>query len=85
MKDIITIPEITIDQSVKDGPCLQAGFGIDVPISRSFGVFAEAFYFYRKTSGITTITDFNFGKSTREFPVTLSAWIFQIGVKYFIE
>jgi len=85
MKDIITIPEITIDQSVKDGPCLQGGLGIDAPISRSFRVFTEAIYFYRKTKGITTITDLNFGTSTEEFPVTLSAWIFQIGIKYFIE
>lgn len=85
MEDIITIPEITIDQSVKNGPCLLAGFGIDVPISRSFGVFTEAIYFYRKTKGITTIADLNFGTSTKEFPVTLSAWILQIGIKYFIE
>jgi hypothetical protein len=85
MENIITIPEITIDQSVKNGPCLEGGLGIDVPLSRTLGVFAEAFYFYRKTSGITTITDLNFGKSTREFPLNLQAWIFQIGIKYFIK
>jgi outer membrane protein W len=85
MEDIITIPEITIDQSVKSGSCLQAGFGIGVPISRSFGLFTEAIFFYRKTKGITTIADLNFGISTKEFPVNLSAWIFQIGIKYFIK
>lgn len=85
MKDIITIPEITIDQSVRNGLCLKAGLGIDLSISRTFGVFAEAVYFYRETTGITTITDLNFGTSTKEFPINLQAWIFQIGIKYFIR
>jgi len=85
MKDIITIPEITIDQSVKNGLCFRAGLGICIPISLSWGVFTEASYFYREATGITTITDLNFGTSTREFPVNFRAWIFQIGIKYFIQ
>jgi len=85
MKDIITIPEITIEQSVKNGLCLRAGLGIGIPISSSWGVFTEAAYFYSEATGVTTIIDLNFGTSTREFPVNLHAWIFQIGIKYFIE
>lgn len=85
MRDIITIPEITIDQSVKNGPCLRAGLGIDVAISQSFRIFTEAAYFHRKATGITTITDLNFGTSTKKFPVTLSSWILQIGIKYLIK
>jgi len=85
MENIITIPEITIEQKVKSGPCLGAGLGVDVAVSRSFGMLAEATYFYRKAQGITTITDLNFGTSTREFPVNLHAWTFQIGIKYFIK
>jgi hypothetical protein len=85
MKDIITIPEITIDQSVKNGFCLQGGLGIDLTILHSWRVFTEVAYFYRKTSGITTITDLNFVTSTRKFPVNLQAWIFQIGIKYFVK
>ena len=85
MQDIITIPEITIDQTVKSGPCVDAGIGIDVIVSHSFGIRAEATHFFRKTTGITTITDINFGTSTREFPVNLNAWIFRIGIRYSIE
>jgi hypothetical protein len=85
MQDIITIPEITIDQNIKNGPFFQVGLGIDVAISQAFGVFTEVIYFHRKTTGITTITDLNFGTSTKEFPVNLKAWIFQIGIKYFIQ
>ncbi len=84
-KDIITIPEITVDQHVKNGPCLQGGLGIDLTILHSWRAFTEVAYFYRKTSGITTITDLNFGTSTREFPLNLQAWIFQIGIKYYIQ
>ena len=85
MEDIITIPEIAIDQSVKNGLCFHAGFGIDVPIMRSWGAFTEATYFHREATGITTITDLNFGTRTVEFPVNLSAWIFQVGIRYFIK
>ncbi len=85
MKDIITIPEITIGQCVKNGPCLQCGLGIDVTISHTWGVFTEAVYFYRESTGITTITDLNFGTNTKEFPVNLRSWIFQIGIKYFVN
>jgi hypothetical protein len=85
MEDIITIPEITIDQSVKNGPCFQVGIGIDVPISRSFGVFTEAAYFHRKSTVITMISDLNFGTSIEEFPVKHHSWIIQIGFKYFVK
>jgi len=85
MEEIITIPEITIDQSVKNGLCFKAGLGIDVAISQSIRIFTEATYFHRKTMGITTISDLNFGTSTEEFPVKLHSWIFQIGIKYFLK
>ncbi|MGB7295069.1 MAG: hypothetical protein WBC70_05715 [Candidatus Aminicenantales bacterium] len=85
MQDIITIPEITIDQSIKNGLCFRAGFGIDARISRVLGIFMETGYFYRETKGIATIADLNFGTSTQEIPLDLSALIFQIGIKYFIE
>jgi hypothetical protein len=85
MQDIVTIPEITIDQDIKSGPIFQGGFGIDVHISRTLGVFAEAGSFRRKTTGVTTITDLNSGTMTQEFPINLNAWIFQIGIKCLIE
>jgi hypothetical protein len=85
MKGIITIPEIAIEQSVKNGLCLRVGLGIGIPISPSWGVFTEAAYFYREATGITKITDLNFGTRSEEFPVNLHAWIFQIGIKYVIQ
>ncbi len=83
MNDIITIPEITISQHVKNGLCLQTGLGIGVHVSGSFGVFAETAYLLRKTAGVTKISDFNFGTSSQEFPVLLDAWIIQFGIEYF--
>ena len=85
LKNLITIPEITIDQDIKNGPFFQGGLGVDIAISRAFGVFAEAVSFHRKTTGITTITDLNRGTDTQEFRLNLQAWILQIGVKYAIE
>jgi len=82
---IITIPEITIDQSVKNSLCLQAGLGIDFPISRSAGFFAETGYFHRKTTGITTIVDLNSGTTTEEFSANLSSWTFQVGFRHILE
>jgi len=82
--DIITIPEVTIHQDIKNGPFFQGGLGVDIAISRALGVFAEAISFHRKTTGVTTITDLNYGTSTNEFRLNLQAWMFQIGVRYFI-
>jgi hypothetical protein len=85
MKDIITIPEITIEQSIKNRPCFQVGIGIDAPLSRSSGVFTEVVYFYNKSTGTTKISDINFGTSIEEFPVKLQSWIFQIGIRYVVD
>lgn len=85
MKDIITIPEITIEQSIKNRPCFQVGIGIDAPLSRSFGLFTEAAYFYNRSTGITKISDLNFGTSIEEYPVKLQSWTFQIGIRYVVD
>lgn len=85
MQDIVTIPEITIDQDIRSEPFFQGGFGIDVHISRTIGVFAEASSFRRKTTSVTTITDLNLGTMIHEFPINLNAWILQIGIKCLIE
>ncbi|MDH4217962.1 MAG: hypothetical protein OEY18_02005 [Candidatus Aminicenantes bacterium] len=85
MENIITLPEITIDQKIKNGLCVHAGAGTDVRISESCSVTAEGFYFSRKTKGTTTISDMNVGVTSEEFSVRLNAFIFQIGVKYFFK
>jgi len=85
MEDIITIPEITINQTIENGFCLQAGAGTVIRISESLGMTAEGFYFHRKTAGTTTISDLNFGMSSENFSVRLHAFIFQIGMKYFFK
>ena len=85
MKDIITIPEITIEQSIKNRPCFQVGIGIDAPLSRSFGLFTEVAYFHSKSTGITKISDLNFGISIEEFPVKLQSWTFQIGIRFVVD
>jgi len=85
MENIITIPEITISQTVENGLCLHAGAGTVIRISESLGMTAEGFYFHRKTTGTTTISDLNFGMSSKNFSVRLNAFIFQIGMKYFFK
>jgi hypothetical protein len=85
MENIITIPEITIEQRIKNRLCLQVGIGIDIPLSHSFVLFTEAAYFHNKSTGITKISDLNFGTSIEEFPVKLHSWIFYIGIKYVVD
>ncbi len=85
MEDIITIPEITINQTVENGFCLHVGAGTVIRISESLGMTAEGFYFHRKTTGTTKIFDLNFGMSSENFSVRLHAFIFQIGMKYFFD
>jgi len=85
MDDLITIPEITISQEVMGGSCLHAGLGTLVKISKSFGLVGDGVYLFRKSKGITTITDMNFGSSSEEFSVPLHTILFQVGIVYFVD
>lgn len=85
MKDIITIPEVTIDQTIENGFCVHAGVGTIIRISESLGVNAGGFYFNRKSMGTTTISDLNLGKILEKFSVRLHALIFQVGIEYFFN
>jgi len=85
MDDLITIPEITISQNVMGGLCFYTGLGALVKISKSFGLIAEGVYLFRKSKGVTTITDMNFGTSSEEFSVRLHTTLFQVGIVYFVD
>lgn len=85
MEDIITIPEITVNQTIENGFCWLAGAGTIIRISESFGLSAEGIYLNRKTTGLTTITDLNFGENSEKFSVRLHAFIFQVGIEYFFH
>jgi hypothetical protein len=85
MDDLITIPEITISQEVMGGLCFHAGVGALVKISKSFGLVGEGVCLFRKSEGVTTITDMNFGFSSEEFSVRLNTILFQVGIVYFVD
>ena len=79
----ITIPEVTINQKVMNGPGLHIGGGTDFSLTDQLTLFAEGIYFFRKAKTETTITDMNFGVSTEDFSISLDSFILQIGIKYF--
>jgi len=79
----ITIPEVTINQKVMNGPGLHLGGGTDFSLTDQLTLFAEGIYFFRKAKAETTITDMNFGISNEEFSISLDSLILQIGIKYF--
>lgn len=85
MDDVITIPEITISQEVASGLCLHVGLGALVKITKSFGLLAEGVYCSRKSKGVTTISDMNFGSSSEEFSVRLHTVFFQVGIISFFD
>ncbi len=84
MEKLETIPEITLSQKVENSIGAQLGAGIQIKMSKRTFFSLDASYFYGKTSATTTIQDLNFGTTTDDFPLILSAFIFQIGIKFFI-
>lgn len=84
MEDVVTIPEITLSQKVDNSPGGQVGAGIQLKVSKRISLSADVSYLYNKTSGTTTLQDLNFGTTTEDFSLLLSAIIFQIGIKFLI-
>ena len=82
MDDIITIPEVTISQDVKNGLGFQVGAGTSIQMSRNISVFGEFLYTRRKTEGVTKINDMNFGLSQEEFAVNLSSLSVSLGLRF---
>jgi outer membrane protein W len=81
--DYITIPEVTLNQKVRNGLGLHFGTGADFSFTEYLALFVEGIYLVMKAEAETTITDLNFGVSTEEFSVSLDSLIFQVGIKYF--
>lgn len=82
IKDIITIPEVTITQKIENGLSLHAGLGALVQILDRLDLFGEALYLYRKGDGQTTISDMNKGTTYEDFSLDMSAFLFRLGIKY---
>lgn len=82
LKDIVTIPEITITQKVENGLGFQAGLGAQVQISDRLSLFGEALYLYRKAEGTTTTFDLNFGTTIEEFSLDTSTSLIRLGIRY---
>ncbi len=84
MENLVTIPEITLSQKVENSPGGQLGAGIQIKMSKRIFFSLDASYFYGKASATTTIQDLNFGTTIEDFSLILSAFIFQVGIKFFI-
>jgi len=84
MDNLVTIPEITLSQKVENNLGGQLGAGIQIKMSKRLFFNLDASYFYGKVSATTTIQDLNFGTTTEDFSLLFSAFIFQLGIKYFI-
>jgi outer membrane protein W len=83
LKDIFTIPEITITQKIENGLGFQAGLGAQVKILDRLSIFGEALYLYRKAEGTTTTSDLNFGTTKEEFSLDTSTSLIRLGIRYF--
>ncbi|MBD3414928.1 MAG: hypothetical protein GF421_10920 [Candidatus Aminicenantes bacterium] len=84
MEDIVTIPEVSISQNVKNGISFHAGAGSLFRMKKNLAFYAEVCFFYRRGKATTTMEDMNFGRSTEDFNLNLNSLAFSIGIKYFL-
>lgn len=84
MGEYISIPEISISQKVDSGMGLHGGMGAEFLLRKNVSLYAEASYLFRKASGVTTITDMNFGVTRGDFSLSLNSLIFRLGIKYYL-
>ena len=82
MDEIITIPEIKINQKLKNGLGFIAGAGFLVKMSNRFALFTDLHFFFRKTTGETIITDMNFGIQSDGFSLDLSTFVWRVGLRF---
>ncbi|MFQ6038456.1 MAG: hypothetical protein ACE5LV_07560 [Candidatus Aminicenantales bacterium] len=83
--DIITIPEVSIKQEVTNGPLFHGALGMLGRISSSVGIFVEARYVFRSSTGKTTISDMNLGVRSESFSINLDTFLARVGLRYFFE
>jgi len=84
MEDLITIPEISINQKVNNGVSFHGGAGSLLKLNDHLALFGEVCFLYRKAEGTTTITDMNNGTSTEKFPLNLNSLVLRFGIKYYL-
>lgn len=84
MEDVVTIPEITFSQKIDNSPGGQVGAGVKIEVSKRISLTWDVSYLYSKTTGATVLQDLNFGTTTDDFSLILSAIIFQLGIKFLI-
>jgi hypothetical protein len=83
IEDIITIPEISINQKVENGISFHCGVGGRIKLANNLAFLTEIVYIYREATAETTITDMNFGVMKDEFSINMSFVVLRVGIKYF--
>ena len=78
----VAIPEITINQKVKNGIGYILGLGADIRLASDFFLSPEILYIWRKAEGETTYYYFGSPYLTRQFAVDLDSAILRIGFRY---
>ena len=81
--DVITIPEISINQKLGTGISFHCGVGGRIKLTTNLALLTEIIYIYRDATGETTVTDLNFGVTKDEFSINISSFILRVGIKYF--
>mgnify|MGYP001057460826 CR=1 FL=1 len=84
MEDLVTIPEVSIDQNVNNGVGFHAGAGSHLKINKHLALYGEICFLYRKAEGTTTTTDMNKGISTEKFPLNLNSFALRFGIRYYL-
>jgi len=72
-EEVITIPEVTISQSLPASVALHLACRVSVSLIGGLGFFVQGGYLFCRTTGRTTIRDMNFGTSIEEFSADLSS------------
>jgi hypothetical protein len=82
--EMITIPEVSINQKINNGISFHAGTGSLLILNDHLALYGEVCFLYRKTEVTTTITDMNTGILTEKFPLNLNSLALRFGIKYYL-
>jgi opacity protein-like surface antigen len=79
----VSIPEVTIDQRVDEGPAFYFGLGARIAFSETWSFLSEAAYLLRNACGETIIADMNKGVSKEAIWVNIHVVFFKFGIRFY--
>lgn len=81
MGPYISIPEVTIDQEIENGPAPYLGIGARLALTRNLSFTSEAAYLARTARARTIFRDMNFGTTAQELTANLRTVFLKFGLQ----